>query len=318
MKHLELPSGDLMPAVGLGTWKSTPGEVGPAVLEALRLGYRHIDCAWIYGNEFEIGAALKEAFEGGVLKRDELFVTSKLWNNVHESERVRPALEQTLGQLQLEYLDLYLMHWPVALKHDATIPEAPEDFLSLEDVPIADTWSAMEACAEAGLSRNLGVSNFNVRLLEELLTSAAVRPAANQVEMHPHLPQSDLLAFCRGAGVVVTAYSPLGSPDRPPQLMNENEPPLLEHAVIAEIATKHTASPAQVLVAWAVQRGTSVIPKSVNPERMAQNLAAVDLALDAGDMERIASIEGPYRYITGSFWTMEGSPYTLADLWGAP
>ena len=146
MQHLELGSGARMPALGLGTWKSEPGEVGAAVLEAIRIGYRHIDCAWIYGNEAEIGAALREAIASDLVTRDELFITSKLWNSYHLPEQVRPALEKTLADLGLKSVDLYLMHWPVALKPGVFIPEQATDLLSLEDAPLADTWKALEQC----------------------------------------------------------------------------------------------------------------------------------------------------------------------------
>ena len=207
------------------------------------------------------------------------------------------------------------MHWPVALKPSAVIPESAEDFLTLDEVPLAETWQAMEQCVEAGLCRNIGVSNFNRRRIKSLLSAGSIRPVANQVEMHPHLPQEKLLAYCRSEGIVVTAYSPLGSPDRPPHMKAADEPPLLDHPVVLEVAGKHAASAAQVLIAWAIARGTSVIPKSVNPARMAENLGAEDLPLDAEDMEKLASVRGPFRYISGSFWAMEGSPYSLADLW---
>lgn len=316
MKHFELVGGGSMPVLGLGTWLSAPGEVGPAVLEALRRGYRHIDCAWIYGNEAEIGAALKEAFDTGIVSRDDLFLTSKLWNNAHEPERVRPALEDSLARLGLESLDLYLMHWPVALKGDAMIPEKPEDFFSLEEMPLAETWKAMEDCARGGLTCDIGVSNFSAAHLRELLPTVAIRPAANQVEMHPHLPQDDLLAYCQEERIVVTAYSPLGSPARPEQMKQDNEPSLLTHPIVEGVAVRHGASAAQVLIAWALERGTSVIPKSVNPGRMAENLAAVDIRLDPEDMAELAMVAGPFRYISGTFWAPAGSPYTLAGLWG--
>lgn len=315
MKQLDLIGGGQMPAIGLGTWKSTPGEVGEAVLEALRIGYRHIDCAWIYGNEAEIGAAFRQAFDEGICTRDELFVTSKLWNNAHQPEHVRPAIDDTLAKLGLDHLDLYLMHWPVALRHDAMIPEKADDFVSLDDVPLGATWAAMGELQAAGLTKHIGVSNFSVRRLQELAAQSEVVPAANQVEMHPQLPQDELLAYCREHGIVITAYSPLGSPDRPPQMKADNEPPLLDHPVVVQVAEAHGVSPAQILIAWAVARDTSVIPKSVNAGRMAQNLAAADITLSDGDMQALNEVAGPFRYISGSFWAQEGSPYTLEWLW---
>ncbi len=315
MKHHELAGGGSLPALGLGTWKSAAGEVGPVIREAVRLGYRHFDCAAAYANEAEIGAAFAAAIADGEVAREELFVTSKLWNDAHRAADVRPALEKTLADLQFDYLDLYLMHWPVALAPGVFFPQSTGDLLSLEEVPLVETWRAMEACQRAGLARHLGVSNFSARKIEALADEAEIPIAANQVELHPYLAQDDLLARCAARGVHVTAYSPLGSPDRPDALKKSGDPDLLAHPTIAAVAAKHRVSSAQVLLAWAIQRGTSVIPKSVNAERMAQNLAAAELELDAADMEQIAALDAGYRYVDGAFWAPEGSPYTLAGLW---
>lgn len=315
MKHHALPGGGSIPALGLGTWKSEAGEVGPVIREAIRLGYRHFDCAAAYANEAEIGAAFAAAITEGDVTRDALFVTSKLWNDAHHEADVRPALEKTLADLQFDYLDLYLMHWPVALRPGAFFPQSPDDLLSLDEVPLIETWRALEACQQAGLARHIGVSNFSARKIEALADQAEIPIAANQVEMHPYLAQDDLVARCAARGVHVTAYSPLGSPDRPDVLKKSGDPDLLAHPDIGTIAVKHDVSPAQVLLAWAVQRGTSVIPKSVNAERMAQNLAAASLPLDKADMAAIAGLDAGYRYIDGAFWAPEGSPYTLSDLW---
>jgi len=315
VQHIELTSGRSMPALGLGTWKSARGEVGPVIREAIRQGYRHFDCAAAYANEGEIGAALRAAIDAGDVTRDELFITSKLWNDAHRAADVRPALEKTLGDLGLEYIDLYLMHWPVALKAGVFFPESGADLLSLDEVPLLETWRAMEACQEAGLVRSLGVSNFSATKVEALAADAAVPVSVNQVELHPYLAQDDLIARCGAAGVHCTAYSPLGSRDRPDVLKKAGEPDLLAHADLAAIGARHGVSTAQVLLAWALARGTSVIPKSVNPERMAQNLAAAEVKLDADDMAAIAALDGGYRFIDGTFWAPEGSPYTAESLW---
>ncbi|MDJ0521746.1 MAG: aldo/keto reductase [Planctomycetota bacterium] len=316
MKHYDLAGGGSMPALGLGTWKSEAGEVGPVIREAIRLGYRHFDCAAAYMNEAEIGQAFQDAFAAGDVKREDLFVTSKLWNDSHREADVRPALEKTLADLQFDYLDLYLMHWPVALAPGAFFPQSPADLLSLDEVPLIETWRAMEACQKDGLCKHIGVSNFSARKIEELADQATIPIAANQVELHPYLAQDDLLQRCEARGVHVTAYSPLGSPDRPDVLKKSGDPDLLAHPAIGEIASRHGVSPAQILLAWAVQRGTSVIPKSVNAERMQQNLEAATLELPSGEMNAIAMLDAGYRYIDGSFWAPEGSPYTLEDLWG--
>ena len=318
MRHFDLSGGDRLPALGLGTWKSAPGEVGPALAEALRLGYRHIDCAAIYGNEAEIGAALQQAFAVGDVRREELWVTSKLWNDSHAPGDVQPALEQTLRDLRLEYLDLYLMHWPVALRKGTGGPQSAEDFVALADCPLADTFGAMTELKQAGLCRNIGVSNFSVKKLTGLIESGAGIPAVNQVEMHPYLAQAGLVDFCGSLGIVLTAYSPLGSPDRPEGLRASDEPVLLEDSAVVDIARNTRNTPAQVLLAWGMARGTSVIPKSVNPKRLAENFGAAGLELTAGDLATIDGLDRHRRYVDGQFWVVDGGPYDLAGLWDEP
>lgn len=315
MKTLPFSNGHGMPALGLGTWKSKRGEVGAAVKEAIRLGYRHIDCAAVYMNEAEVGQAITECIAEGLVTRDELWITSKLWNDAHAPEAVGPALDKTLGALGLEHLDLYLMHWPIALRPGVFFPEKAEDLIPLEELPVATTWEAMEAAVDAGKVRHLGVSNFSAKKLGALHDVARIKPEANQVESHPYLQQPELAAFCSERGVVLTAYSPLGSGDRPRSMKQEDEPLILEDATLAEIAGQHGSSVAQVALAWAVQRGTSVIPKSVNPVRLAENLAAADLVLSDEEMATIARLDRRRRYITGGFWAVPGSGYTLENLW---
>jgi len=315
MNTISFANGDEMPILGLGTWKSAPGDAYRAVKTALQAGYRHIDCALIYGNEPEVGNALQEAFRDGVVSRDEVWITSKLWNDAHAREDVRPALEQTLADLQLEAVDLYLMHWPVALKPGTTMPEGPDDFVSLDDVPLSETWAALEDVKAAGLARHIGVSNFSASTLQALMDAGDVTPEMNQVELHPYLQQPDLLAFAREAGIPLTAYSPLGSNDRPDEMKAADEPVLLEDPTIHDIAERHGASPAQVLISWAIHRGTAVIPKSTTPAHIKDNLAAADVELTDEDMEAIAALDRDRRYLPGDLWTAEGTPYTKADLW---
>lgn len=304
-----------MPILGLGTWKSEPGEVKTAVKEAIEMGYRHLDCAFIYGNEAEIGEALAEVLSDGTVSREELWITSKLWNSSHAPQDVGPALQKTLADFQLDYLDLYLMHWPVALKPGKYLPESGDDFVSLEEIPLIETWEAMEKEVGKGKTRHIGVCNFSARKLSELVASASLKPEMNQVELHPYLQQQELVDYCLDNNIHVTAYSPLGSPDRPGRLKEENEPVLLQDETIANIADKHNLTPAQVLLSWAVSRGTSVIPKSVNPDRMKQNLETADVTLDEDDLKAIAQLDRHRRYISGSFWAAEGSPYTVNGLW---
>lgn len=315
MRSAAFAHGDRMPLLGLGTWKSAAGEVYGAVREAIRLGYRHIDCASVYANEPEVGAAIGDAIRAGEVSRDELWITSKLWCNSHGRDNVEPALRQTLRDLGLEWLNLYLIHWPVPIKPGVAFPESAADLLPPEELPIRSTWEGMEAALEAGLTRHIGVSNFSVRKLQDLLAQSRLRPELNQVELHPLLQQPDLLAFCAEQAIHVTAYSPLGSGDRPAGIRKPDEPVLLDNPMIGSIAAEHGCSPAQVLLAWHLQRGISTIPKSVTPARLRENLAAADLNLSPADLERIASLDQGLRLVDGSFWLMDGSPWTLQSLW---
>lgn len=308
-------NGDQMPLLGLGTWKSDPGQVYAAVREAIKIGYRHIDCAAAYGNEAEVGQALSDALKSGEVARHELWITSKLWNNAHGRDNVAPALKRTLADLQLDYVDLYLIHWPIPLKPGVSFPSSANDFLPLDQAPLHSTWSGMEAAASAGLARHLGVSNCSAKKLRELLPHCKLKPEVNQVELHPLLQQPELLAYCAAEGIHITAYSPLGSSDRPAFVKAADAPVLLENPVIRSIAEAHGRTPAQVLLAWHVQRGISTTPKSVNPARLRENLAAADLALTNEDLRRIATLDQGYRLLVGSFWEMPGGPWTVETIW---
>lgn len=315
MKYFPVDDAHTIPALGLGTWKSGKGEVGGAVAEALKIGYRHIDCAPIYGNEQEVGGVLTAAMRTGQVTREELWITSKLWNNAHAKKHVRPALEKTLRELQLDYLDLFLIHWPVHFQANIMFPRRPEEFLAEDAIPIGETWQAMERLVEKGLCRYIGVCNFNLRRLRELKNQAGIQPLMNQVERHPYLQQVHLVDYCKTEQVLLTAYSPLGSADRSASLKKADEPSLLDHPVILQTAEKHHAKPAQVLLAWGLAEGTLVIPKSVNPSRLRENYLAADLLLHDSDLRAIHALEKAYRFVDGAFFGSPGSPYSVAGLW---
>ncbi len=315
MRAFTFDNGDTLPAIGLGTWLSAPGEVGAAVKAAIELGYRHIDCAAIYGNEAEIGAALRECFAAGLVRREELWITSKLWNTAHAQAAVLPALQKTLAELQLEYLDLYLVHWPVAVRPGVQMVRSPADLVSLEELPLHETWRGMEAIADAGLARHIGVSNHSVKKLRSLLSGARRRPEVNQVELHPYLQQPALFDFCETANIHLTGYSPLGAGGRPQRCRQSDDPVLLLEPQVAAIAKRHGATPAQVVLAWATQRGTSVIPKSVKRHRIAENFGAAKLSLSDADMATLGQLDRHHRYVNGDLWLVPGGPYTWENLW---
>jgi len=294
---LAFSSGTTIPQIGLGTWQSKPKEVENAVETAVRNGYRHLDCAMIYENQDEVGAALKKVIPA-VVKREELFITSKVWNSGHRPGEVEKELDETLKALGTDYVDLYLIHWPVAFVPDKGIyPPHPtkEGEVELDFEPsLVDTWKAMIALPKSKV-KNVGVSNFTIEHIEALIAATGVVPVANQIEAHPLLPQDELVAYLKEKNIHITAYSPLGN-------NSIGLKKLTDEAVVQEIAEKLGATPAQVLVAWGVHRGYSVIPKSVQEERIISNFKQV--ALSEEDYKKITAIGHgrhlrfniPYRY----------------------
>ncbi len=314
MKYLKFKDGSKMPVIGLGTWKSSPGKVKDALQNAIQFGYRHIDCAAVYQNEKEVGEGIKAGLASAGIPREELWVTSKLWNNAHKKEDVLPALKKSLADLQLNYLDLYLIHWPVVFKSNIEgFPKNEEDFLALDEVPIIETWNAMIEAKNQGLIKNIGVSNFSIKKLEDLIDQTEDFPTVNQVELHPYLHQDELLQFCQSHKIHLTAYSPLGSGDRTPQMKADDEPSLLENEIVLKIANKHKCSPAQVLLKWSVERGTSVIPKSTNAQRIKENLKSIDVNLTGEDMNELKTLDKHYRYVNGKFFETTSKYHNIYD-----
>ncbi|KAF6759988.1 NADP-dependent oxidoreductase domain-containing protein [Ephemerocybe angulata] len=280
---LTLSNGSKLPQIGLGTWLSQPNEVESAVEIAVRNGYRHLDLARVYQNQDEVGRALKKIIPS-VVKREELFITSKLWNNSHQPDQVEKALDETLEQIGTDYLDLYLIHWPVAFPPGKGLfPPHPtkEGEVELDTkTSLVDTWKAMIALPKSKV-RAIGVSNFTVDHLEAIIAATGVVPVVNQIEAHPLLPQDELVAYSKEKNIHLTAYSPLGN-------NLAGKPKLTEHPVVEEVAKKLGATTAQVLVAWGVYRGYSVIPKSVQESRIKSNFQQVELSKE--DYEKISSI----------------------------
>lgn len=287
---LKFNNGNEVPSFGIGTWKSKPGEVTVAVKDAIDIGYRHIDCAYVYGNEKDVGIAIRDKLNQGIIKRPELFITSKLWNTFHRPDLVEPAIKKTLSNLNLAYVDLYLIHWPMAYKEgDSLFPKNADDTPALSDVDYIDTWKAMEDLVTKGYVKNIGVSNFNSEQLDRLLKNCTIKPVTNQIECHPYLTQRKLSDFCKERDILVTAYSPLGSPDRP--WAKPDDPKLLEDEKLIELAKKYNKTPAQVLIRYQLDRGHIVIPKSVTKTRITQNSKVFDFKLSEEDIAYIDTFD---------------------------
>jgi diketogulonate reductase-like aldo/keto reductase len=317
--HRQLHTGALMPAIGLGTFGSDrvpADEVATAVEGALAAGYRHVDCASVYGNEDRVGAALAAAFRSGV-PREEVWIVSKLWNDKHAERDVIPACRQTLADLRLDYLDMYLVHWPFPNFHppgcavDSRSPSARpylhENFMR--------TWRQMEKLVDLGLTRHIGTSNMTIPKLQLLLRDARIRPAVNEMELHPHFQQPELFDFVRASGMEPVAYCPLGSPGRPERDRTADDTIDLEDPVILGIARRLGMHPAAVCIQWAVHRGQTPIPFSTNPRNYRANLeAAAGDALTEADMAAIAGVDRNCRLIKGQVFLWK-QDQTWEDLW---
>jgi len=314
-----LPTGARIPVVGLGTFGSdavSGAAVAAAVVEAAAVGYRHFDCASVYGNEAQIGYAL-QAIQAAGVKRDALWITSKLWNDKHAPRDVAASCEQSLRDLQLDYLDLYLVHWPFPNFHPphcdvtARSPDA-RPYLHAEYM---QTWRAMEELVKRGLVRHIGTSNMTIPKLQLLLRDAAVKPVCNEMELHPHFQQPELFAFVRANGLLPIGYSPLGSPGRPLRDRTADDTVDLDDPVVVAIARRLGLHPATVCLKWAIQRGQVPIPFSVKRANYLANLrATVTPPLTAADMQALAGIDRKCRLIKGQVFLWKAGQ-SWEDLW---
>ncbi len=314
-----LASGAMMPAIGLGTFGSdhVPHEqVAEAVKTAAALGYRHFDCASVYGNEAHIGRSLTQIIGGGI-RREELWITSKLWNDKHGEEDVIASCEKSLADLRLDYLDLYLIHWPFPNHHpphcDANernpnaVPYIHENYMR--------TWRKMEELVDRGLVRHIGTSNMTIPKMRLLLRDARILPAVNQMELHPYFQQPQFFGFLKEHGIEPVGYSPLGSPARPERDRTPEDLAPTEDPLIRELASKRGVHPAAVCIRWAVQRGQTPIPFSTNPHHMLANLqAAVSEPLSEAEMAAITAIDRNCRLIKGHVFLWKENQ-SWEDLW---
>ncbi len=306
MKYFSISDNASIPALGLGTWKSSNGQVSQAVSKAIEIGYRHIDCASIYQNQKEIGTALTGTISSGQVKRDDLWITSKLWNNAHAKKHVQPALERTLKDLQLDYLDLYLIHFPIAQPYVAfedrypagwfLDPDAIEPKMELAKVPLHLTWEAMEQQHDAGLTHRIGVCNYNTALIGDLLSYARIKPSMLQIESHPYLTQEKLIRLCQLNDISVTAFSPLGALSYLELDMAAKEESVLEQPSVVNAAKRLNRTPAQVVLRWGIQRGTAIIPKTSKESRMIENASLFDFELNAEEMSQISALNRNRRF----------------------
>lgn len=305
MATIKLNSGYEMPQVGFGCWKVNNDTCADQIYNAIKVGYRLFDGAEDYGNEKEVGDGIKRALDEGLVARDELFVVSKLWNNFHHPDNVEKALDRTLADLKVDYLDLFLIHFPISFKyvpHDEKYPPGfycgNGDKFAYENVPLLDTWRALEKLVKAGKIRSIGISNFNGGLILDLLRGAEIAPAVLQIEHHPYLQQPRLIKWVQSKGIAITAYSSFG----PQSFVELNHPKvgqqvgLFEHSDIKSIAESHKKSAPQVLLRWATQRGLAVIPKSNKTERLVLNLNVNDFDLTDAELETISKLDIGLRF----------------------
>ena len=300
---------DHIPAIGFGFWKVAREDAADVAYEAIKAGYRHLDCAADYGNEAEVGHGIARAISDGLVTRDDLWITSKLWNTFHAPEHVKEGCQKSLGDLGLDYLDLYLVHFPIALEyvpietryppewvHDPASNSGQGSGMVRAPVPLHATWGAMEELIDDGLTREIGVCNYNSALIHDLMTYSRVQPYALQIEAHPYLTQERLIRLAKDYGMHVTAFSPLGALSYVELDMAGDADTVLTQPAVLAAAEAHGKTPAQVVLRWGIQRGTSIIPKTSKPDRMRENLALDDFELSPGEMHAISALNQNRRF----------------------
>lgn len=306
VEAIDMKWGSQFPTVGFGFWKVEKEKTADVCKQAIKVGYRHLDCACDYGNEGEVGQGIKKAIDGGLCEREDLWVTSKLWNTYHAPEHVLPACERSLNDLGLDYLDLYLIHFPLAQRYVPFEtayppgwffdPTAPNPVIEEARVPVHETWAAMEELAKSGLVRNIGICNFGTSQIRDLLSYAKIRPAVLQVETHPYLAQEKLLRYCQQQRIAYTAFSPLGAQSYFTLGMAKKSESVMQSSVVKGIAKATGKTTAQVLLRWGVQRGTAVIPKTSSVERMVENIDIFSFELTTDQMAAISALDQGRRF----------------------
>ncbi|KAM5235394.1 prostaglandin-E(2) 9-reductase-like [Ctenodactylus gundi] len=303
-QRIELNDGHFIPALGLGTYgpEESKGKAAEATTVAIDAGFRHIDSAHMYQNEEEIGLAIQNKIADGTVKREDIFVTSKLWATFNRPELVRSSLERSLKNLLLDYVDLYLIHLPLSLKPGEKLyPVDEHGKLIYDTVDLCATWEAMEKCKEAGLAKSIGVSNFNRRQLEMILNKPGLKykPVCNQVECHPYFNQSKLLDFCKSKGIVLVGYGALGI-KKYDTCVDQSSFNVLDEPVICSLAKKYRRTPAQIAIRYQLQRGVVVLVKSFREKRIKENIQALEFQLTSKDMEDLDGLNRNLRYFTAN------------------